>query len=258
MERDSVVLVTGASSGIGKAVASRFLAEGYKVIATGRRFERLIELRDATPEDQKSNLLIAELDVTNYLSVAEFLAHLPAEFKSIQILVNNAGLALGLEPAYKAELLEWFQMIDTNIKGLINITNEVLPGMIERNHGHIFNVGSVAGTYPYPGGNVYGSTKAFVHEYSSDLRAGLANTALRVSSIEPGMISGTEFSNVRLKDDERAAKVYDGIKALSAEDMAETIFWAANLPTHVSINKLEVMPVQQSFSAPNFYREKDR
>ncbi|CAM3706149.1 SDR family NAD(P)-dependent oxidoreductase [Polynucleobacter antarcticus] len=256
MNRDSVVLVTGATAGIGRAIATRFLAEGYKVIATGRRTERLDSLYHSIPQDQHDQLYIAQLDVTDHVEIGNFISSIPADFKNIHVLVNNAGLALGLEPAYKAELLEWFQMIDTNIKGLMNMTTAVLPGMIERQHGHIFNVGSVAGTYPYPGSNVYGSTKAFVHQYTADLRTSLANTGLRVSSIEPGMISGTEFSNVRLKDDDRAKKVYEGIEALTPDDMAETIFWAATLPAHVNVNTLEVMPVQQAFSSPTFYRKK--
>lgn len=250
-----IILVTGASSGIGLGIASRFLAEGHKVIATGRRLERLKDFSNSLDGKQQNNLHIAELDVANNESIQKFFSALPIEFEKIDILVNNAGLALGLEPAYKAELLEWDQMIDTNIKGLINITNLILPGMIERQRGHIFNIGSVAGNYPYPGGNVYGSTKAFCHEYTADLRESLQETPIKVSSIEPGMVGGTEFSNVRLKDDQKASKVYEGIKAMTAADIAEAIYWAANLPAHVNISTLELMPVQQTFSTPTFYRE---
>jgi 3-hydroxy acid dehydrogenase/malonic semialdehyde reductase len=248
------LLVTGATSGIGLGVATRFLAEGHKVIATGRRLERLEIFKKSLPEKEQNNLYIAELNVANKESIQKFFSTLPADFEKVDLLVNNAGLALGLEPAFKAELLEWDQMIDTNIKGLINITNLILPGMIERQKGHIFNIGSVAGTYPYPGGNVYGSTKAFSHEYTVDLRESLLGTPIKVSSIEPGMVGGTEFSKVRLKDEEKASKVYEGIKAMTAADIAEAIYWAASLPAHLNISTLELMPVQQTFSTPTFYR----
>jgi 3-hydroxy acid dehydrogenase/malonic semialdehyde reductase len=249
-----IALVTGATAGIGAGVASRFIKEGYKVIATGRRSSRLEELKQSLPSHLRNNLFIASFDISDALDSKQFVESIPEEFAAIDVLVNNAGLALGLDPAHKADLGEWDRMIDTNIKGLINMTNLVLPGMISRSKGHIFNLGSVAGTYPYPGGNVYGASKAFVHEYTADLRMSLVGTRLRVTSIEPGMVSGTEFSNVRLGDDEMAKKVYEGIHAMSADDLAESIYWAASLPPHVNINRLELMPVQQSFSRPTFSR----
>ena len=249
-----IALVTGASSGIGAGVASRFIKEGHKVIIAGRRSERLEELKKSLPSHLQSKLLIGSFDICDALASEQFVGKIPKEFEAIDVLINNAGLALGLDPAHQADLDEWDRMIDTNIKGLINMTQFILPGMISRSKGHIFNVGSVAGTYPYPGGNVYGASKAFVHEYTSDLRLSLADTPLRVTSIEPGMVSGTEFSNVRLGDDDRASKVYEGIHAMSADDIAESIYWAATLPPHVNINRLELMPVQQSFGSPAFSR----
>lgn len=249
-----VALVTGATSGIGAGVASRFIKEGHRVIVTGRRSSRLDEFKNSIPTNLQANLLISSFDISDSLAIKQFVGQIPKEFEAIDVLINNAGLALGLDPAYKADLAEWDRMIDTNIKGLVNMTQFILPGMIARSKGHIFNLGSVAGTYPYPGGNVYGASKAFVHDYTSDLRASLAGTPLRVTSIEPGMVSGTEFSNVRLGDDNRATKVYEGIHAMSADDIAESIYWAATLPSHVNINRLELMPVQQSFGSPAFSR----
>jgi 3-hydroxy acid dehydrogenase/malonic semialdehyde reductase len=250
-----VGLVTGATSGIGAAIAARFLKEGHYVIATGRRLQRLEAWKKTLPISQQDNLYIASFDITDSQACREFFSKIPAQFQAIDVLVNNAGLALGLEPAHQASLLEWDQMIDTNIQGLISMTNLVLPGMLDRNKGHIFNVGSVAGTYPYIGGNVYGSTKAFVHEYTADLRFALSTTSIRLTSIEPGMVGGTEFSNVRLGDDAKARKVYEGVEAMTADDIAEAIYWSATLPPRVNINRLELMPVQQTFSALKIHRE---
>ena len=243
------VIVTGATAGFGEAIARRFLSAGHQVIATGRRQERLDHLKASIPVEQQALLHTSVLDVCDSKTVDNFGSTLPKEFSEVSILVNNAGLALGLEPAHQVQLSDWDQMIDTNIKGLVHMTRAILPGMVDRKKGHIFNLGSIAGTYPYPGGNVYGGTKAFVHQFSLNLRADLLGTPVRVTNIEPGMCSGTEFSNVRFKgDDDKAVKVYDGVKALSAEDIAEAIFWAATLPSHVNINVMELMPVQQAFS----------
>ncbi|HVI94498.1 MAG TPA: SDR family NAD(P)-dependent oxidoreductase, partial [Anaeromyxobacter sp.] len=173
---------------------------------------------------------------------------LPAPFTEIDVLVNNAGLALGLEPAQRASLDEWETMIQTNCTGLVTVTRAVLPGMIARNRGHVVNVGSVAGTYPYPGGNVYGATKAFVRQFSLNLRSDLLGTPVRVTSIEPGMAE-TEFSLVRFQGDaERARKVYEGVTPLSGADVADAILWAVTRPPHVNVNALELMPVQQAFA----------
>ena len=247
---EHTVLVTGATAGFGEATARRFLAQGHKVIALGRRTERLEALKASLPADQQKKLLTLAVDVCDSAKVDHLAAALPAEFAKVSVLVNNAGLALGLEPAHQAVLSDWDRMIDTNIKGLIHMTRAILPGMVERKRGHVINLGSVAANYPYPGGNVYGGTKAFVKQFSLNLRADLLGTPVRVTCVEPGMCAGTEFSNVRFKgDDGKAESVYSGVQALSADDIAETIFWSATLPSHMNINVLEVMPVQQA-SAP--------
>jgi len=252
---EHIALVTGATAGFGEATARRFLANGHKVVAVGRRSERLEALKSSLSAEQQKKLLILALDVCDSTHVDTLASTLPAEFSKVTILVNNAGLALGLEPAYQANVSDWDQMIDTNIKGLVHMTRAFLPGMVERKCGHVINVGSVAGLYPYPGSNVYGSTKAFVKQFSLNLRADLLGTPLRVSCIEPGLSSGTEYSNVRFKgDDEKAEKVYEGVRALSADDIAEAIYWTATLPAHMNVNALEVMPVQQSFAGTTLHR----
>jgi 3-hydroxy acid dehydrogenase/malonic semialdehyde reductase len=252
---EHTVLVTGATAGFGEATARRFLANGHKVVAVGRRVERLEALKLSLPTEQQKKLLTMVVDVCDSAQVDALATSLSAEFSKITVLVNNAGLALGLEPAYQAKISDWDQMIDTNIKGLVHMTRAFLPGMVERKCGHVINVGSVAGTYPYPGSNVYGSTKAFVKQFSLNLRADLIGTPLRVTCVEPGLSSGTEYSNVRFKgDDAKAEKVYEGIRALSADDIAEAIYWSATLPAHMNINALEIMPVQQSFAGTTFHR----
>jgi len=252
---EHTVLVTGATAGFGEATARRFLAHGHKVIAVGRRTERLEALKASLPTDQQKKLLTLAVDVCDSTKVDALASNLPPEFAKVTVLVNNAGLALGLEPAHKAFLSDWDKMIDTNIKGLVHMSRAFLPGMVERKCGHVINLGSVAANYPYPGGNVYGGTKAFVKQFSLNLRADLIGTPVRVTCIEPGMCAGTEFSNVRFKgDDDKASKVYDGVKALSADDVAEAIYWSATLPCHMNINVLELMPVQQAFNPFNIHR----
>jgi 3-hydroxy acid dehydrogenase / malonic semialdehyde reductase len=252
---EHTVLVTGATAGFGEATARRFLAHGHKVIALGRRAERLEALKASLPVEQQKKLLTLAADVCDSPTIEKLPASLPADFACVTILVNNAGLALGLEPAYQAHLSDWDRMIDTNIKGLVHMTRAFLPGMVERKRGHVINLGSVAANYPYPGGNVYGGTKAFVQQFSLNLRADLIGTPIRVTCVEPGMCSGTEFSNVRFKgDDAKAETVYNGVKALSADDVAEAIFWSATLPSHMNINVVELMPVQQAFNPFNVYR----
>jgi 3-hydroxy acid dehydrogenase/malonic semialdehyde reductase len=252
---EHTVLVTGATSGFGEAIARRFLANGHQVIAAGRRLERLDALKASLPAEQQKKLLNIVLDVCDSAMVEALPAALPADFSKVTILVNNAGLALGLEPAQKAFLEDWDRMIDTNIKGLVHMSRAFLPGMVERKLGHVINIGSVAANYPYPGGNVYGGTKAFVKQFSLNMRADLIATPLRVSCIEPGMCGGTEFSNVRFKgDDEKVQKVYSGVQSLSADDIAEAVYWTATLPAYMNINVLEVMPVQQSFNPLNIHR----
>ncbi len=239
-----VVLITGATSGYGEATALRFHAAGARVIVTGRRKERL----DALVTRLGERVLALNFDVTDHAALEEAVAGLPSEFGAVDVLVNNAGGALGLEPAHRASLDDWESMIDTNIKGVTFMTRAVLPGMVERNRGHVVNLGSVAGSYPYPGGNVYGATKAFVQQFSLNLRADLHGTAVRVTNIEPGF-SETEFSIVRFKGDaERAKKLYEGTAPLRPDDIAESIFWCATLPEHVNINRLEIMPTVQAFA----------
>jgi 3-hydroxy acid dehydrogenase/malonic semialdehyde reductase len=239
-----IVLITGATSGFGAEMARKFATHGHKVIATGRRKERL----DALAAEVGPSVLPIEMDVSSKASIEKALAALPAGWKEIDVLVNNAGLALGINPAHKASLEEWETMIDTNCKGLVTMTRLVLPDMVARGRGTIINIGSVAGAYPYPGGNVYGATKAFVDQFTLNLRADLAGTGVRATNIAPGLCGGTEFSNVRLKDDAAAAKVYEGTVPLTAKDIAESAYWIATLPAHVNINYIEMMPTCQGFS----------
>nr|MBF0222095.1 SDR family oxidoreductase [Desulfobulbaceae bacterium] len=236
------ILITGATSGFGKACAKLFAQNGNKLILTGRRTDRLEELRRTLAVD----VHIITQDVRDKKAVQNDFANLPPEFQEIDILVNNAGLALGLVPSHETDLDQWETMVDTNIKGLLYCTRFILPGMVERNRGHIINVGSVAGNWPYPGGNVYGATKAFVKQFSNNLRTDLLGTKIRVTNIEPGMAE-TEFSIVRLDGkEEKAAKIYEGTQPLTAEDIANIIFWVTTQPDHVNINRIEVMPVCQS------------
>lgn len=245
------VFVTGASAGFGAAIARIFVQAGHRVVATARRADRLEKLaRELGP-----TLLPLELDVRERAAIESLPQRLPADFSQIDLLVNNAGLALGLEPAHRAQLDDWERMIETNCTGLVAVTRALLPGMVERNRGHVVNLGSTAGTYPYAGGNVYGATKAFVHQFSLNLRADLAGTAIRVTNVEPGLCGGTEFSNVRFKgDDDRAAGVYRDVAPLTAEDIAEAIFWIATRPPHVNVNTIELMPVAQSFAGLSVHR----
>jgi 3-hydroxy acid dehydrogenase / malonic semialdehyde reductase len=240
----NTVFVTGASSGFGAAVARRFAADGARVVASARRVERL----EALTSEFGPRILPLALDVRDRPAVAAAVAGLPAEFEAVDLLVNNAGLALGLNPAQDADLDDWDQMIDTNCKGLVHCTRAILPGMVARGRGHVINLGSVAGTYPYPGGNVYGGTKAFVHEFSLNLRSDLHGTGVRVTCVEPGM-ADTEFSLVRFAGDQgKADNVYAGMQPLTADDIAESIHWAATLPQHVNVNTIELMPTAQSFA----------
>lgn len=240
------VLVTGATAGVGLAVARRFVKEGARVIATGRRGERL----EALKAELGDRLLPVTLDVTDRAAVQQAFDSLPADFAQVDVLVNNAGLAMGLDPAQTARLEDWDVMVDTNVKGLLYCTRAALPGMVARDRGHVINIGSIAGEFPYPGGNVYGATKAFVHQFSLNLRADLHGTSVRVTDIEPGLVGGTEFSNVRFKgDDARAASLYANTQPLTPEDIADTVYWVASRPAHVNINIISMMPVAQSFGA---------
>lgn len=245
------IFVTGATAGFGEAITRKFIKNGHTVIATGRRLSRLETLKGELGDA----LTIIQLDVRNRAAIQQALESLPAEKRNIDVLVNNAGLALGLEPAHKANVDDWDTMIDTNAKGLVNMTRAILPNMVERNVGHIINIGSTAANWPYAGGNVYGATKAFVKQFSLGLRADLHGTKVRVSDIEPGLVGGTEFSNVRFKgDEERVEKTYQDANALNSDDIAEAVYWVATLPAHVNINTIEMMPVSQSFAPLSVYR----
>jgi 3-hydroxy acid dehydrogenase/malonic semialdehyde reductase len=242
-----IVLVTGASSGFGEAITRRFEASGAHVIAAARRTDRL-------PTGDR--ILPLTLDVRDADMVRAAVDGLPPEYAEIDVLVNNAGLAKGLEPAQRADLADWDQMLDTNCRGLVHLTRAVLPGMVTRRRGHIVNIGSVAGTYAYPGGNVYGATKAFVAQFSRNLRSDLHGTGVRVTCVEPGMCEGTEFSLVRFAGDaNRAEAVYEGLQALTADDIAESVHWATTQPPHVNVNTIELMPVAQSFGPFQVARE---
>jgi 3-hydroxy acid dehydrogenase/malonic semialdehyde reductase len=248
-----IVMITGASSGFGESCAKRFAKEGWQLILIARRQKRLEKLKENLPNGKSIHIL--PLDIRIRELVQKGLSELPQSLKNIDVLINNAGIALGLEPAQKADLDDWETMIDTNIKGIIYLTRLVLPGMVERDWGHIVNIGSIAGSWPYPGGNVYGATKAFVKQFSFNLRTDLLGTAIRVTNIEPGMAE-TEFSIVRFKGDtERAANVYKGAQPLKGEDIAESIYWAVNLPPHVNINRIELMPTVQTWGPLKVYRK---
>lgn len=237
------ILITGATAGFGAAFARRFVKDGHRVIATGRRVERLEALKTELGEA----LYAAPLDVTDKADISNFVPSLPAAWQKIDVLVNNAGLALGLSPAWEAKLQDWDTMIATNITGLIHMTRAVLPQMIARDDGLILNLGSVAGEYPYPGGHVYGGTKAFVKQFSLNLRADLVGRNIRVTDIEPGMVDGSEFSSVRFGGDETKARaVYQGTTSLNPDDIAETASWLVSLPSHMNINRIEMMPTCQA------------
>lgn len=238
------ILITGASSGFGEACARKFDENGTRLILTARSGEKLESLKN---ELKQSDVYIYAFDIRDYNAIDEFFTKLPEPFQEIDVLVNNAGLALGIEPAYEAKEEDWEAMIDTNIRGLVRMTKRVLPGMVARNRGHIINIGSTAGNWPYPGGNVYGGTKAFVQQFSRNLRADLLGKKVRVSNIEPGMAE-TNFSVVRFKGDKsRADKIYENTQPLIAEDIAEVVYFVNQLPEHVNINTLEMMSINQAW-----------
>lgn len=238
-------MITGASSGFGLATAELFAAKGHKVVAAARRFERLQALQQKFPDQ----IHIIQLDVTSKQQIENAIEQLPVSFQKVDVLVNNAGLALGLSPAHEADLADWDQMVETNIKGLYLMTRKILPSMVARKSGHIINIGSIAGNYAYPGGNAYGATKAFVKQFSRNLRADLLGTQIRVTNIEPGLAE-TEFSIVRFHGDkDKADKVYENTEALTAKDIAEAVVWAFEQPQHVNINSIELMPTSQAWSA---------
>lgn len=248
--RSKVVLVTGTTSGFGAAIARGFVQEGWRVIGTGRRSERL----DTLHKELGDAFLPLAFDVRARKAVDTALAGIPETFSPIDVLVNNAGLALGLEPAHKTSLEDWETMVDTNVKGLLYMTRALLPGMIERGRGHVVNIGSIAADNPYPGGNVYGATKAFVWQFSRNLRADLHGTGLRVTDIAPGLAE-TEFSLVRFKGDaERSKTPYKGLTPLTGEDIAEAVRWAVAQPAHINVNRIEIMPTAQTWGPMAVHR----
>ena len=247
------VLITGASSGFGEATARKFAAAGRPVILAARRKERIDELVSELSSQTQCHGIM--LDVRDRAAVEKTLASIPSPFSDIEILVNNAGLALGMNGADAVDLDHWDTMVDTNIKGLMYCTRMILPGMVSRGGGHVVNLGSVAASWPYPGGNAYGGTKAFVQQFSRNLRTDLQGKNIRVTNVEPGMCE-TEFSLVRFDgDSDKAGAVYDGMKPLSGSDIADIVFWVTSLPAHVNVNQLEVMPVTQTWSPFAVHRE---
>jgi NADP-dependent 3-hydroxy acid dehydrogenase YdfG len=239
---NKIVLITGATSGIGLACARKFAANGDKLILTGRNAQRLAEIK----KELDAEVMTLAFDVRNREEAEKQICSLPPNWQNIDLLVNNAGLALGLEPEYEGDLDDWETMIDTNIKGLLTMTRLVVPGMVKRNNGHIINVGSVAGDAAYAGGNVYCATKAAVKALSDGLRIDVANTAIRVTNLKPGLVE-TNFSNVRFHgDNERAANVYKGIKPLTGDDIADVAVYAANAPAHVQIAEVLILATHQA------------
>ena len=239
------IFITGASSGFGAACARIFARPGNRLILAARHADKLLQLQEELRGTAAMRIIL--LDVRDRAAVQRAVDELPEQFSAVDVLINNAGLALGLEPAQRADLDDWDTMVDTNIQGLMYCTRLILPGMVERNSGHIVNIGSTAGAWPYPGGNVYGGTKAFVTQFSRNLRCDLIGTRVRVTCIQPGMAE-TGFSRTRFKgDEEKAAQVYAGVEALTAADIAEAVSWAVNRPAHVNINTLELMSIDQAW-----------
>lgn len=238
----SIALVTGASSGFGLAICEQLVEQGYRVIGIARRAEPLQRLH----QQFKDRFFPLVLDLTQPEEIEKLDAHLPESWQQIEILINNAGLALGVETADQARFSNWQTMIETNITGLVHLTHQILPKMVARDRGYIINMGSIAGTYPYRGGNVYGATKAFVKQFSLNLRTDLLGKKIRVSNIEPGLCSGTEFSVVRLQDEAKARAVYENVNAIEPKDIANTVLWLLNQPEYVNINSIELMPVAQA------------
>lgn len=248
--RPDIVMITGATGGFGEAFARRFAEAGCRLILTSRNPDKLNQLSASLKVPTHK----ITLDIRNRQAIEAAFTNIPESFRDIDLLINNAGGAFGLEPSQEAHLDDWQNMIETNNLGLVVCTRLVLPNMVNRKRGHIINIGSIAGSYPYPGGHVYCASKAFVKQFSLSLRADLTATGVRVTNIEPGMVE-TTFSLNRFKGDSvRAAKVYEGANALTADDVAESVFWAATLPPRVNINRIELMPQTQASAALAVHR----
>ena len=251
--RNKIVFITGASSGIGNACAEAFASKGANLILCARRIERLTELKKLLVRKYKVKIFVAQLDVRKLRDVKKVVSSLPAQWKQIDILLNNAGLARGLNKVYDADITHWEEMIDTNVKGLLYVTRAVLPQMVERKHGHIINIGSTAGHEVYLMGNVYCATKFAVKALTQSIRADVLDKNIRVTSVDPGMVL-TEFAKVRFSGDEnRAKKVYDGVTPLSPKDVAEAVLFAASRPANVNINEIILTPICQA-SSMQIYR----
>lgn len=240
------ILVTGVTAGFGKQIAIDLVNKGHTVIGTGRRQANLEQLQQQLGE----RFIPLTFDIADLSATKIALATLPADLlTNIDVLINNAGLALGLEPADKTDFADWQQMVNTNVMGLIHLTHEILPHMVANNDGYIINLSSTAGNYPYFGGNVYGATKAFVTQFSLNLRADLVGKNIRVTNIEPGLCGGTEFSNVRFHgDDSKASQVYENVEYITPQDISNMVMWLVEQPKHVNINRIEVMPTAQTFA----------
>ncbi|HEX5352978.1 MAG TPA: SDR family NAD(P)-dependent oxidoreductase [Rhodanobacteraceae bacterium] len=245
------LLVTGASAGFGAAIAAKFAENGWRMIACARRTERLAQLVERFGEDR---VYAAAFDIRDQAAMRDVLDALPENFRDIDLLVNNAGLALGTAKAQDSDLAQWRQMIDTNVTALVTLTRLLLPKLVER-RGAVVNISSISGTFPYTGGNVYGATKAFVTQFSLELRTDLHGTGVRVTNVEPGMAE-TEFTLVRTGGNQAASdKMYTGAHPITADDIAETVWWVANLPPHLNVNRIEVMPVSQSVAGLQVARD---
>ncbi len=241
-----IVLITGASSGIGEACAHIFAKAGAKLILVARRETRLFHLQTVLADSYQAESIILNADITDEATILNHIQELPEAWQAIDVLINNAGLALGLEKAQDASLTDWQMMIDTNLRGLMTITHALLPGMIARQRGHIVNMGSIAGQQNYPGGSGYCATKAAVHAFNACLKLDLTGTPIRVSEIAPGMVE-TEFSQVRFRGDKHKAKAtYQGMQALTAEDIADLVYFCVTRPAHVNILSMLVVPTAQS------------
>jgi len=244
--KDKIVFITGASSGIGQSCAKTFAAQGAKLILAARRAERLEELAAGLKKEHGTAILVLKLDVRDANAVEQAISGLPAEWRAIEILVNNAGLSRGLDKLYEGKLGDWDEMIDTNLKGLLYVSRAVIPGMVGRGRGHVINIGSIAGHEIYPSGNVYNATKFAVKALTKGLRLDLNGTGLRVTSVDPGMTE-TEFSLVRFRGDgERAGKVYQGFTPLTPDDIADAVVYCATRPLHVNVSEMIVMPTDQA------------
>jgi serine 3-dehydrogenase len=244
--QNQIILITGASSGIGTACARIFAGAGAKLILAARRLERLQQLADTLHKDFSTEIHLLQLDVRDRNAVESAISSLPSDWSNIDILINNAGLSRGLDKLHEGSFQNWEDMIDTNVKGLLYVSRYVIPGMVSRDRGHVVNLGSIAGHQTYPGGNVYCATKAAVRAISEGLKQDLLGTRVRVTSVDPGMVE-TEFSEVRFHGDaERAKKVYQGVMPLTADDVADVIFFCVTRSPHVNINEVVLMPVDQA------------